>query len=134
MSSATDDRPLLSLCSCFLIFHWYYFTTAVLYFVLSSCSCFVLIKFFSYFLAPTSSDLFFCVLFTANHCSNTYKTTPTVRVSPPNSPTGVQAEAQAVLDKRTGIISAIEITNPGSGYSSALSPVAVEVRVAHCCC
>lgn len=60
--------------------------------------------------------------------SNTYKTPPVVRVSPPDSPTGVQAEAKAVLDKRTGILSSIEITNPGSGYSSTLAPVAVEVR------
>lgn len=68
------------------------------------------------------------LLFTANNCSNTYRTPPMVRVSPPDSPTGVQAEAKAVLDKRTGTLSAIEITNPGSGYSSTLAPVAVEVR------
>lgn len=34
-----------------------------------------------------------------------------------------------MLDKRQGFISAIEITNPGSGYSTALAPVTVEVRV-----
>ncbi|CAM9373029.1 unnamed protein product, partial [Laminaria digitata] len=63
----------------------------------------------------------------SNRRVNTYKTPPMVRVSPPDSPTGVQAQAQAILDRRTGVISAIEITNPGSGYSSTLAPVAVEV-------
>lgn len=63
-------------------------------------------------------DLFF---------SNNYKVPPLVRVSAPDSPDGVQAEARAVLDKRQGFISAIEITNPGSGYSTALAPVTVEV-------
>lgn len=50
-----------------------------------------------------------------------------VRVSPPSDPTGIQAEARAVLDKRQGYLTAIEIINPGSGYSSAIEPVIVEV-------
>lgn len=57
-----------------------------------------------------------------------YKTPPTVRISAPSDPTGIQAEAEAVLDKRRGFITGIELTNPGSGYSSALAPVTVEVR------
>lgn len=56
-----------------------------------------------------------------------YKDPPKVRVSPPADPEGIQAEARAVLDKRQGFISSIEITNPGSGYSTALEPVTVEV-------
>lgn len=63
-------------------------------------------------------------------CSDTYKTPPTVRVSPPADPRGVQAKAQAVLDRK-GILTAIEITNSGSGYSSTLEPVTVEVRLGH---
>lgn len=58
-----------------------------------------------------------------------YKTPPVVRISPPADPTGVQAEARVILDKRNGFITDIEVINPGSGYSSALAPVTVEVSV-----
>lgn len=50
-----------------------------------------------------------------------------MRISAPSDPTGIQAEAEAVLDKRRGFITGIELTNPGSGYSSTLAPVTVEV-------
>ncbi|CAM9631969.1 unnamed protein product, partial [Ectocarpus sp. 4 AP-2014] len=59
--------------------------------------------------------------------SKSFEAPPRVYVSAPADPEGVQAEARAVLDKRQGFISAIEITNPGSGYNTALAPVTVEV-------
>ncbi|CAM9782509.1 unnamed protein product, partial [Ectocarpus fasciculatus] len=59
--------------------------------------------------------------------SKSFEVPPRVYVSAPADPEGVQAEAKAILDKRQGFISAIEITNPGSGYNTALAPVTVEV-------
>lgn len=46
-----------------------------------------------------------------------YATAPTVTISPPNNPSGMQAEAEAVIEG--GVVTRIIITNPGSGYSSA---------------
>lgn len=66
-------------------------------------------------------------LFFVPSFSNSYKTPPRVRISPPSDPMGTQATAQVVLDKRNGFITGIELTNPGSGYSSTLAPVTVEV-------
>ncbi|CAN0081634.1 unnamed protein product [Ectocarpus sp. 6 AP-2014] len=59
--------------------------------------------------------------------SKSFEAPPRVYVSAPADPEGVQAEARAILDKRQGFISTIEITNPGSGYNTALAPVTVEV-------
>lgn len=69
-----------------------------------------------------SSPIRFLILY-----SKSFEAPPRVYVSAPADPEGVQAEARAILDKRQGFISAIEITNPGSGYNTALAPVTVEV-------
>lgn len=47
-----------------------------------------------------------------------YTTVPFVRFSPPSTPGGVVAQGTAVLDIN-GVVTQINITNPGSGYTSA---------------
>ena len=46
-------------------------------------------------------------------------TMPTVDFDLPDGPNGVQAKAHAEFDSTTGVITAIVVDNPGSGYSSA---------------
>jgi len=50
-----------------------------------------------------------------------YKVAPRVWISRPDSPDGVRAEATATIDS-LGRIKAIEVTNKGSGYSTAAPP------------
>ncbi|HSL30664.1 MAG TPA: fibronectin type III domain-containing protein [Anaerolineales bacterium] len=46
-------------------------------------------------------------------------TMPTVDFDMPNDPDGVQAQAHVEWDQATGVITAVVVDNPGSGYSSA---------------
>jgi hypothetical protein len=45
-----------------------------------------------------------------------YSAVPTVLIEPPTTPGGVTAEAEASIDPILGIVNAITITEPGSGY------------------
>jgi hypothetical protein len=45
-----------------------------------------------------------------------YSSVPTVLIEPPTTPGGVTAEAEASIDPILGIVNAITITDPGSGY------------------
>jgi hypothetical protein len=45
-----------------------------------------------------------------------YTSVPTVLIEPPTTPGGVMAEAEASIDPILGVVNAITITEPGSGY------------------
>ena len=45
-----------------------------------------------------------------------YTEVPTVLIEPPTTPGGVQAQAEASIDPILGVVNAITITDPGSGY------------------
>ena len=46
-----------------------------------------------------------------------YASVPTVKISAPNTPGGIQAVAEAVV--KSGVVTDIVVINPGSGYTSA---------------